>query len=258
MHRIRISTLLPLALLAVAAIVVTAVVTAGESGPDARDIRILARQTDTGAAEVALQVRGDDHAWGERILPRERFLAADSEPGRWRSSTAIRLESDEGVDPAAVGRTATARMHGPDGESMGTVTIIQGPRGLLVQARLTGVPQGWHGFHIHETGACDPDFAAAGGHYNPDGVGHGVLHPDGHHPGDTVNVYAHADGTANADQYTVDATLGDASVGGGPATLFDADGSSIIVHEGPDSYGEAPGAGARIACGVITLDQPDS
>ena len=74
---------------------------------------------------------------------------------------------------------------------------------------------------------------------------------DGHHPGDTVNVYAHADGTANADQYTVDATLGDATVSGGPTTLFDADGSAIIVHEGPDSYGEAPGAGARIACGVI-------
>ncbi len=249
MHRLRISTLLPLALLAVAAIVVTAVVTAGESGADARDVRILARQTDSGSAEVALQVRGDDLTWGERILPRERFLAADSEPGRWRSSTPIRLESEAGVDPAAVGLTATAEMRGPDGQSMGTVTIIQGPRGLLVQARLTGVPQGWHGFHIHETGACDPDFAAAGGHYNPDGIGHGVLHEDGHHPGDTVNVYAHADGVANADQYTVDATLGP-----GPATLFDADGSAVIVHEGPDSYGEAPGAGARIACGVITLD----
>ena len=133
---------------------------------------------------------------------------------------------------------------------MGEVTIIQGPRGLLIQARLTGVPEGWHGFHIHETGSCEPDFSAAGGHYNPTGIGHGILHEDGHHPGDTVNIYAHADGVANADQYTVDATLG-----AGVTTLFDADGSAIIVHEGPDSYGEAPGAGARIACGVISLNQ---
>ena len=132
---------------------------------------------------------------------------------------------------------------------MGEVTIIQGPRGLLIQARLTGVPEGWHGFHIHETGSCAPDFSAAGGHYDPTGIGHGVLHEGGHHPGDTVNIYAHTDGVANADQYTVDATLG-ASI----TTLFDHDGSAIIVHEGPDSYGEAPGAGARIACGVITLN----
>ena len=80
-----------------------------------------------------------------------------------------------------------------------------------------------------------------------------MLHEDGHHPGDTVNIYAHTDGLANADQYTVDATLG-----AGVTSLFDADGSAIIVHEGPDSYGADPMAGARIACGVIVLDQPDS
>ena len=47
--------------------------------------------------------------------------------------------------------------------------------------------------------------------YDPTGIGHGVLHEDGHHPGDTVNIYAHTDGLANADQYTVDATWEPAS-----------------------------------------------
>ncbi len=245
----------PVALIATAliAITATALITAGGSDTTTQDVRILARNTTTGATEVALQVRNADQTWGERILPRERFLAADSEPGRWRSSTTIHIESEESVVPDAVGATATAEMRGPDGDSMGTVTIIQGPRGLLIQARLTGVPEGWHGFHIHETGSCEPDFSAAGGHYDPTGIGHGVLHEGGHHPGDTVNIYAHSDGVANADQYTVDATLG-----AGTTTLFDADGSAIIVHEGPDSYGADPGAGARIACGVIVLDQPDS
>lgn len=249
--------LVAVVVMAVLAAVVAAVVNAGSSGKDSQDVRIVARQIGDGRAEVALQVRADDYTWGERILPRERFLAPDSEAGVWRSSTPIQLESGSDVDPAAVGLTATAEMRGANGESMGSVSFTQGPRGLLIQARLTGVPEGWHGFHIHETGACEPDFAAAGGHYNPDGIGHGVLHPDGHHPGDTVNVYAHADGIANADQYIVDATLGDAA-SGGLATLFDADGSAIIVHEGPDSYGADPGAGARIACGVIVLDNPDS
>lgn len=242
-------SLMAVGLLALLAAALTAVITAGGSGRDGAEVRIQARNTDNGSTEIALQVRNADHTWGEQILPRERFLAADSEPGRWRSSTTIHIEADEAVDPDVVGATATAEMRGPDGDSMGTVTIIQGPRGLLIQARLTGVPEGWHGFHIHETGSCDPDFSAAGGHYDPTGIGHGVLHEGGHHPGDTVNIYAHSDGVANADQYTVDATLG-----AGTTTLLDADGSAIIVHEGPDSYGADPGAGARIACGVITLD----
>ena len=232
------------------AIVLGAVITAGGSNDDgSADVRILARQTGDGRTEVALQVSGADHSWGDRILPQERFLAAESEPGRWRSSTTIHIETEEAVDHSAVGLTATATMQSPDGEPMGEVTIIQGPRGLLIQARLTGVPEGWHGFHIHETGSCAPDFSAAGGHYDPTGIGHGVLHEGGHHPGDTVNIYAHTDGIANADQYTVDATLGT-----GITTLFDDDGSAIIVHEAPDSYGADPAAGARIACGVIALD----
>ncbi|MCY3559179.1 MAG: superoxide dismutase family protein [Chloroflexi bacterium] len=243
----------PLALVAAIAVLIAtvALITADDSDGDPQDVRIVARQVGDGRAEVALQVRSESHTWGERILPDQRFLAPDSEAGLWRSSSVITVEDADdsvGVDPAAVGLTATAEMRGPDGEPMGAVTIIQGPRGLLIQARLSGLPEGWHGFHIHETGSCDPDFSAAGGHYNPTGIGHGVLHEDGHHPGDTVNIYAHADGTANADQYTVDATLG-----AGAATLFDADGSAIIVHEAPDSYGADPAAGARIACGVITL-----
>ena len=216
------------------------------------DVRVLARATDDGRTEVAVQ-QSHDGEWGEAVRPTQRFLSADATPGEWRASSAVALESEEAIEGAYVGRTATAAMHGADGESMGTVTIIQGPRGLLIQARLTGLSEGWHGFHIHETGSCEPDFAAAGGHYNPTGIGHGVLSEDGHHPGDTVNVYAHADGVANADQYTVDATLGS-----GTATLMDADGSAIIVHEAPDSYGDAPGAGGRVACGVIVLDHQDS
>ncbi len=34
-------------------------------------------------------------------------------------------------------------------------------------------------------------------------------------------------------------------------TLFDDDGSAIILHAKPDSYGTEAGAGDRIACGVI-------
>ena len=36
-----------------------------------------------------------------------------------------------------------------------------------VQADLTGVPPGTHGFHIHEKGDCGNNGANAGGHFNP-------------------------------------------------------------------------------------------
>ena len=40
----------------------------------------------------------------------------------------------------------------------------------------------------------------------------------------------------------------------GPAhSVFDADGSAIIIHAKPDSYGEDAGAGDRVACGLILL-----
>ena len=142
---------------------------------------------------------------------------------------------------------ATAMMAGPDSTALGTVTLTQGPHGVLIAADLTGLPPGGHGFHIHEVGTCSPTFAAAGGHYNPGGKGHGFLHEGGFHAGDTPNIYAAADGTARADMFTAAVTL----VAEADHTLFDADGSTIIVHEQPDTYGASAGAGGRVACGVI-------
>ena len=150
----------------------------------------------------------------------------------------------EASDPGATG---IAELAGPDGAAMGTVTLTQGPRGVLVQADVRGLEPGGHGFHVHEIGACIPDFSAAGGHFSPGGEGHGLLHAGGAHAGDLPNIHAAADGTARADYFTDALTLDY----GADHSLFDEDGSAIIVHAGPDSYGEAPGAGDRVACGVI-------
>ena len=147
----------------------------------------------------------------------------------------------QSVDEADLGVTVFAAMAGPDGASMGTVALTQGPNGMLVSADLTGLTEGWHGFHIHETGSCAPDFSAAGGHLNPDDKGHGFLHGP-NHPGDMPNIYAGADGTARANVFNTQASL---------KSILDDNGSAIIVHAKPDSYGEDPGAGDRVACGVI-------
>ncbi len=149
--------------------------------------------------------------------------------------------------PANVGAQATAAMAGPDGAPMGTVTLTQGPHGVLVSADVRGLSAGGHGFHIHTVGSCTPDFTAAGGHFNPGDHGHGQLHPAGMHAGDLPNIFAGADGAARADFLTSNVTLDD----GPEHSLFDADGSSIVVHAQPDTYGADAGAGDRVACGVI-------
>ena len=70
----------------------------------------------------------------------------------------------------------------------------------------------------------------------------------GGHGGDLPNIYAASDGTARADFFTAGITLDS-----GPRhSVFDDDGSAIIVHEKPDAYGEEESeTGNRVACGVI-------
>ena len=150
--------------------------------------------------------------------------------------------------PSDVGAQAVAEIKSADGSAIGTVTLTQGPHGVLVAADVTGLSEGGHGFHIHGVGSCSPDFSAAGGHYMPGGEGHGFMHEDGTHSGDMPNIYAGADGHARADVFT-DAVSFSSDADN---TLFDDDGSAIIIHAQPDSYGESPGAGDRVGCGIIS------
>jgi len=130
---------------------------------------------------------------------------------------------------------------------MGTVTLVQGPNGVLMSADVGDLTPGPHGFHIHSVGACTPDFSAAGAHFAPTDDGHGFMHPEGKHAGDLPNIYAGTDGTARADVFTDQVTL----AADAETSVFDSDGSAIIIHDKPDSYGAEPGAGDRVACGVI-------
>ena len=157
------------------------------------------------------------------------------------------LACGQGEEPG-VGITAAAAIMDADGAPMGTVTLTQGPQGVLVHADLQGLTQGGHGFHIHSIGACAPDFSAAGGHFDPEGNSHGFLFGTGKHAGDLPNVIAHADGTARAQFFTNEVTL----AADDDRSLFDDDGAAVIVHAEADDHGEDSGvAGARIACGVI-------
>ena len=142
---------------------------------------------------------------------------------------------------------ATAQLAPTAGNSAkGTVTFTQRGNDVVMVARLTGVPPGKHGFHIHEKGDCSaPDGMSAGGHFNPSGKPHGDPAGMEHHAGDMPMLEADASGNA-----MLEATLNGVSIGQGANDIV---GRSVIVHKDADDYKTQPtgNSGARIACGVI-------
>ena len=138
-----------------------------------------------------------------------------------------------------------------EGRSAGTVTFEQMDHGVMITANLRNLPQGAHGFHIHETGACSPDFGAAGSHYNPLGVEHGFDSSKGYHAGDLPNVHVGADGTAIAQVIAPHLTLHEKGSHDHPFTLRDEDGSAVMIHAEGDDYSDMSSSGGRMACGVI-------
>ena len=127
-----------------------------------------------------------------------------------------------------------------------------GTRAVEITATIRGLKPGPHGFHLHAVGKCDPNFAAAGGHFDPGPASN--TDPDANHPfhmGDLPNLVADRNGVARIKTTTTRVTLS-----AGPLSVFDADGTAIIVHGEADQgkTGEPKSGlsgGPRVACGVI-------
>lgn len=131
----------------------------------------------------------------------------------------------------------------------GTVTLTDVKDGLKVEAKLSGVPAGLHGFHIHEFGTCDDSGKAAGGHFNPHNAMHGDVVKSGPkkaHAGDMGNITAGPDGSA-----TLEVVIPKTSLSAGKNNVA---GRAIILHEKADDFGQPTGnAGGRIGCGLIAI-----
>jgi Cu-Zn family superoxide dismutase len=149
------------------------------------------------------------------------------------------------------GRSATAEMVDTAGRPVGTLTLRDASGGSLrIDGQLRGLPAGTHGIHFHAVGQCDAAgaFASAGAHFNPATRKHGLESADGPHAGDLPNVAISTDGTGSFRTNTTRVTLG-----GGTASLLDADGSAVVVHAAQDDQRTDPSgnSGTRLACGVI-------
>ena len=154
---------------------------------------------------------------------------------------------------AGAAEKAVAELVNAAGEPIGKASFEQAPHGVILLVEVTGLPPGTHGIHLHGTGSCAPDFTAAKGHVNPEGVEHGLRNPNGPDAGDLPNLHVAADGTATAEFYTSRVSV---AAGGDRPALLDADGSTVIIHANPDDHLTQPigGAGGRIGCGVIKAE----
>jgi Cu-Zn family superoxide dismutase len=148
---------------------------------------------------------------------------------------------------AEPGDEASAAMMSPEGEPLGSVELSQKGSGTAIVAKLKGLPEGTHAFHVHEIGRCDPPFTSAGGHYNPTGASHGFDSEGGPHAGDLPNIYVPASGELTFEMFNTRLAV--------DGSLLDGDGAAVVIHEGPDDYKTDPAgaAGDRIACGVLQL-----
>ena len=157
------------------------------------------------------------------------------------------MEMDGNVSLPSMMR-ATGDLMGNEGDTIGSVNMIEGPNGILMEVSINegGLTPGWHAVHIHQTGDCSDtgEYTASGGHVGKIEGDHGLLNPTGPEPGDLPNLYAFEDGSVNFEAFTDLVALSD---------VMDDDGGAIIIHEGRDDHMSQPigGAGGRVACAVV-------
>ncbi len=144
---------------------------------------------------------------------------------------------------------AQADILNAQGQKVGASTLVETPHGVLITTELMNMPPGVHAFHLHGVGKCEPPFKSAGGHFNPLRKEHGIMNPKGMHAGDLPNIHVGKGGKLTFEVLASQVTLGE-----GKNSLFDGDGSAIVIHKGADDYMSNPAgsAGPRIACGVIS------
>jgi Cu-Zn family superoxide dismutase len=144
--------------------------------------------------------------------------------------------------------TAELRATGEDSTLAGRAVLTESPEGLHVTVQVIHAPPGKHAVHIHEFGKCDEAGNAAGGHFNPKSVGHGLTPADGvakSHPGDMGNIEVGEEGKG---------MLGVMLPGVGLYNEYGVAGRAVVVHAREDDFSQPVGnAGDRIGCGPIVI-----
>ena len=160
------------------------------------------------------------------------------------------LAACAGSPPAET--TASATLEARSGSSVsGIVSFSARGDKVFVDARVSGLTPGEHGFHVHEVGDCSAaDATSAKGHFNPAGKPHGHHGGAERHAGDMPNLRADAAGNASYAGELSQLSLGNDANG--------IIGRSVVIHADPDDFKSQPAgnSGKRVACGVIRVPAP--
>ncbi len=165
-------------------------------------------------------------------------------------STATPNPDSYDESPTAI--IANAAITDAAGKVVGLASFRETRLGVRTEIKVTGMPPGKHGIHIHAVGKCDgPDFASAGGHFNVNGKQHGVPGAVNAHAGDLPNLVVGPDGKGSLLFYSPHLSLNKAASN---ALTFGA-GTAVVIHANEDDQRTDPAgnSGARIACGVVKL-----
>jgi superoxide dismutase, Cu-Zn family len=195
--------------------------------------------------------------WASLTVPAALTVTAqDSTPRAATPMTgaqrATPMAAQQATPMAAPAEALDVPLIDASGDAVGLATFTEDADGVTIHLLIEGLSPGEHGWHLHEFGVCDPNgdepFSTAGGHWNPTDQPHGAPDADEHHVGDFGNLVASADGLAEVEITSTDFTLGQ-----GPTSVYDEDGTAIVVHEGVDDLTTQPSgnSGPRYACGVV-------
>lgn len=187
---------------------------------------------------------------GTLLLVLAAFVVTGATSGQRHEAQLAAAAPEVGGAVGAV--RARASLRNVHGSEIGVAVLLEELSGVRIAVDIhSSLHPGDKGFHIHEVGTCaGPDFESAGDHFNPRGASHGFRNPAGPHAGDLPNLEAEsAYGLVDASLTNRYVTLLPAH----PNSLFDENGSSLVIHAGPDDFRSQPdgGAGVRVACGVI-------
>ncbi len=129
----------------------------------------------------------------------------------------------------------------------GIVSFTGVAGGVRIEADITGLTPGRHGFHVHQWGdVSGPDGRSAGGHFDPHGTGHALPTGEPRHVGDLGNLEADESGAARYERVDSQIALR------GTNSIV---GRGLVIHALADDGGQPTGnAGARVAMGVIGID----